>query len=161
MSRNKIYVALALGLISAFILRAALVSSARTKGGENPPPVAEMAVNASGQIQPVKDEAAPAPGAPAVAAPVAPAAGPGAQTANQAEESDGKSVLAADGKETLGKETLPPVGEMVGARTNSVNAGQFGPPTEFLNRTSPQSNPLLNPPNPVNIGGPVVSAETR
>jgi len=75
-------------------------------------------------------------------------------------QGDGKETLAStDGKETLGKETLPPVGELVGQRLDSVNPGQAGPPVEYLNKNP--ANPLLTPPNPVNVSGPVVSAETR
>jgi hypothetical protein len=72
---------------------------------------------------------------------------------------DGKTVQAPDGKTVLpfdGKETLPPVGQLAGQNIYAVNPAISGAPVEFLNK-----NPLLNPPNPVNVSGPVVSAETK
>jgi hypothetical protein len=76
---------------------------------------------------------------------------------------DGKTVLESDGKTVLpteGKETLSPVGELTGQRGEAVAPATGGPPTEFLNKTA-AGNPLLTPPNPVNVSGPVVSAETK
>jgi hypothetical protein len=84
---------------------------------------------------------------------------------------DGKEVLATDGKEVLpmdGKETLAPVGQMLpGLRPEAIDPSTGAPPTEFLNPTKPTTTKpasddlLLAPANPENVGGPVVSPETR
>ena len=78
---------------------------------------------------------------------------------------DGKEVIGPDGKEVLppdGKETLGPVGEYIpSTRPAAVNPVNGAPTIEFLNNTPNSNNPLLTPPNPQNVGGPVVSPETR
>lgn len=173
MSRKIIYIGLGVGLVCTILLRAALVPGARTDN-----PAVELAENTSTawQMQPVADTAAPAPAT--QPAPVAQKSVP-AKPAPEAIASDKAILAAGDGKETLpavgedgkevlpadGKESLPPVGELIGQRTGQqVDPNAYGPPVEFLNRPSSggsSSNPLLNPPNPVNVGGPVVSADTR
>ena len=69
---------------------------------------------------------------------------------------DGKTVIPTDGKEVLpsGKEALPPVGQFINSQPQNVDPSQIGPPTEYRNP------PILNAPNPTNVSGPVVSAET-
>jgi len=77
---------------------------------------------------------------------------------------DGKEVIPPDGKETIGKETLPPVGQLLpSGLPQSVDPAAGGPPTEYVNKNtnSNNNNPLLTEPNPQNVSGPVVSAETR
>ncbi|HEX4084197.1 MAG TPA: hypothetical protein VHY22_04745 [Chthoniobacteraceae bacterium] len=102
---------------------------------------------------PILANASPTPAAPGVT-PAATAAPPdGKETLPP----DGKETLAPDGKETLGKETLPPVGEFVGERPESVDPGPNTAPAEYYKK----ANPLLTPPSLQNVGGPVVSPETR
>ena len=75
---------------------------------------------------------------------------------------DGKEVIPPDGKETIGKETLPPVGQLLpSGLPQSVDPANGGPATEYINKNDNNNNPLLTPPNPQNVAGPVVSAETR
>jgi hypothetical protein len=78
---------------------------------------------------------------------------------------DGKEVIPPDGKEVIptdGKETLPAVGQLLpSGRPSAVDPANAGPPTEYLNRNVENNNPLLTSPNPQNVAGPVVSAETR
>lgn len=84
-------------------------------------------------------------------------------------QSDGKSVLPAvgenDGKTVLppsGKEVLPPVAELIGQKPPEVDpAAPVAPPEYYESNLNKGSNPLLNPPNPVNVSGPVVSNEAR
>lgn len=81
-------------------------------------------------------------------------------------ENDAVTGVGGDGKEVLptdGKESLPPVGMFIPGRINSVDPANGGPANEFLNKSksSSQTNQLLDPPNPENVNGPVVSPETR
>jgi hypothetical protein len=69
---------------------------------------------------------------------------------------DGKEVLPVDGKETL-----PPVGMLLPSRPFAVSTASGDPGIEFLNKNKSSSNQLLDPPNPQNVDGPVVSPETR
>ena len=148
---KKIVGILSLVVIATVVGRSLLVSPARTSAVQDQPALIQQpTARVATEVQVVKAATCAATPAPALAA-------VGSQ------EPDGKQVLAvSDGKTVLptdGKETLPPVGELVGQRTNSVDPGHTGPPTEYLNKET--SNPLLTPPNPVNISGPVVSPETK
>jgi hypothetical protein len=71
---------------------------------------------------------------------------------------DGKEVIPADGKETL-----PPVGQLLnGQRPGGLDPGNGDPATEFLNtKKSNPNNQLLTSPSVFNVAGPVVSPETR
>ena len=157
---KKIVGVLSLVVIATIMSRSLLTSPART-AGDQPPALAQQPIPQPVVAQ-VNPPSSPVPKPPVAAAkPALPAIGAGPDGKEVLAESDGKTVLPGDGKETIGKETLPPVGELVGQRTDSVNPGHSGPPIEYLNNTPPSSNPLLTPPNPVNVSGPVVSAETR
>jgi hypothetical protein len=93
-----------------------------------------------------------------VAAPVAqPVKSPPAIAENDSRTGgDGKEVQPLDGKETL-----PPVGMFIPSRPFAVNPANGDPATEFLNKNKSSSNQLLDPPNPENVDGPVVSPETK
>jgi len=96
-----------------------------------------------------------------LAAPVAqPVKSPPAIAENDAGTGgDGKEVLPPDGKEAL-----PAVGMFIpSSHSFAVNPSNGDPDTEFLNKkkSSSSSNQLLDPPNPQNVDGPVVSPETR
>jgi len=149
---KKIIGVLSLTLITIILSRSLLTSPARTIG-DLPQLrsflVQQPALRASAELND------PTP-ATCAATPVPPAIG--------SQETDGKELIPPDGKTVLppdGKEALPPVGELVGQRSQSVDPGHAGPPTEFLNKQAASPSPLLTPPNPFNVSGPVVSAETR
>jgi hypothetical protein len=101
----------------------------------------------------------------ASATPAVPAAQP-VKSPPAIAENDMVTGAGGDGKEVLptdGKESLPPVGMYIPGRLSAVNPGNGDPSTEFLNKnkSSSSSNQLLDPPNPQNVDGPVVSPETR
>lgn len=159
MKGKIIYLGLAVGLGLAVLLRFALASHFFNSGAAQP----SLAVSTlQAPLKPVSDEdvtrvAATAP--PVAAASPALAAVAEGQTAAAGGGSDGKTVIPPDGKTVLpmdGKTALPPVGELVGQRPDSVIPGEAGPPVEYLNKNS---NPLLTPPNPANVSGPLVSGE--
>jgi hypothetical protein len=102
-------------------------------------------------VQPVA-AAAPVPVPPGVLPPI----GESGSTSYTVAEADGKEVIPTDGKEILA-----PVGSYLPNRLDAVDPSNGSAPTEFLNKTNSNSkNQLLTPPNPQNVAGPVVSAET-
>jgi hypothetical protein len=107
------------------------------------------AKTAQTSVQPVVGTA-PAP----VPAGVLPPIGETGSTSYTVAEADGKEVLPMDGKEVL-----PAVGEHLPGRPDAVDPANGGAPNEFLNKTN-SNNQLLTQPNPQNVAGPVVSAET-
>ena len=140
---------LSVAVIAAVMARSLLISPAGLSAGQQPA-LDRLSVS---QTDPKLQEHKAA--ACAAATPVLQAIGSQAPDGKEVlPESDGKTVLPADGKETL-----PPVAELVGQRTDSVDPGHLGPPIEFLNKTP--SSPLLSPPSPGNVSGPVVSTDTK
>jgi hypothetical protein len=159
--KRMLIVVVGLGIVCGFVLRSAFSKS--TKG--DAPGTGDVAQN---NAAPQAQAPAPAPAqsqAPTSAPVATPAPAPIAEYEDKtANSSDGKETLAPDGKETVGKETvgkeaLPPVGESIGVRPEALSLLNPGAPTEYLG--TPKNNPLLAPPNPVNVSGPVVSAETK
>jgi len=144
---QKLIFGLGLGLVCGLLLRAAFLKPATAAQSDSLLP-AQDAPKAAPQTAAASARPAPKP-AVATPAPSAPSA-----------EADGKTVLPSDGKTVLptdGKESLPPVGERVGQRTDMIDPSHNGAPAEYYKG----SNPLLTPPSPQNIQGPVVSSETR
>jgi len=156
MTRNqKIAICVGLAVTCGFAFRAAFLKL------ENPAtaPQAGATLVAQNNLKPT--EAANQTVSAASPTPAAPAAQPAKSPPQIAENdagTDGKEVIPTDGKETL-----PPVGMFLPTHTAGVNPGNGDPSTEFLNKTksSSSSNQLLDPPNPQNVDGPVVSPETR
>jgi len=145
--KQKLIVGIGLAVICGVVLRTAFSKSAKPDGIADSPLTAGVAQNNA----PEEQQQAQTPAEPA--------------TADTAADSDGKTVIP-DGKETVGKETigkeaLPPVGESIGVRAEMVSLLSPSAPPEYLGKPNANNNALLTPPNPVNVSGPVVSAETR
>jgi len=147
----KLIAGAALGVVCGLILRSAFSKSAPASNSADPP---APAVQTDAQaIQPVASGTDAPPPPPGV---VASDSGGDGKTVLPG---DGKTVLPEEGKTVLpteGKETLPPVAELFNSQPQMVDQNPVGPPTEYL-----RNNPLLTPPSPVNVSGPVVSPETR
>lgn len=158
-SSQKIFTGIGLCLVCGVVLKSALTSSDKTAwhlvdphlidSSAAPTTVAHNPDQSQSNVQTAPLIGAQGPKLASIAEP--PQSGP-----------DGKEVIAPDGKEVIppdGKETLPAVGQLLpSGKPASVNPNNGGPPVEFLNKNK---NPLLTPPNPQNVAGPVVSAETR
>jgi hypothetical protein len=70
---------------------------------------------------------------------------------------DGRDVVTPDRRAVL-----PAVGQLISSHPFGVDPGHGEPALEFQNKPAPKtSNQLLDPPNPQNVAGPVVSQETR
>jgi hypothetical protein len=140
----------ALALASAIAFRSAFWKSDKT------PPVLPATLLAQDNPKPTQaaNQTIASPTPVAVAQPVK---SPPAIAENDARTAaDGKEVLPLDGKETL-----PSIGMFIPSRPFAVDPASGGPGTEFLNKNKSSSNQLLDPPNPENVDGPVVSPETR
>jgi len=150
---QKLFTGLFMGLICGVVLGAALTKSAKATAGVDLPATPTYAANdaklAETTAQPLSETQAP---------PLTQAADTTAGDGKTVlPESDGKTEIPPDGKETIGKETLPPVGESIGSLPQEVEPGNTSAPPEYLGK----AKALLSPPNPVNVSGPVVSEETQ
>jgi hypothetical protein len=158
-SSHKIVIGVGLGLLCGVILKSGLIHNDNVAWHLADPSTAPATVAQTSTI-PAQNTVQP------VSAPIV-AQGPKLASISEPPQSgpDGKEVIPPDGKEVIppdGKETLPPVGELLpSGRPAEVNQSNGAPPVEFLNKNNNHTDPLLDPPNPQNVGGPVVSPETR
>jgi len=161
-NRQKLIIALGLAVLCGLILRSAFSKSPKALSYVPPadaPVYAENDVKASGGDSSQLIAASTTTVTQAPAPVIKPAAGDGKADPS----SDGKTVLppvGEDGKTVIptdGKESLPPVGQFINSQPQNVDPSQVGPPTEYRNTNS--RNPLLSPPNPNNVAGPIVSQE--
>ena len=149
-------------IVSTVAICGAILHTAFSKTEKAPMP--EIAIANAVPGQPVHSEAVTTvnPIVPGADAKKAACSASGTSTDKKA-DSDGKTVMAGDGKEVLPgdgkdtKEVLPPVGESIGSRSQVIDAANPGAPPEYLPSNTPK--PLLTPPNPTNVSGPVVSPE--
>jgi len=162
-STQKIFTGIGLCLVCGVVLKSAISTTSKTNWHLVDPAAAPTTVSQTippapqTAVQPAPLIGAQGPKLASIAEP--PQSGPdGKETVG----SDGKEVIPPDGKETVGKETLPPVGQLMpSGLPQSVDPANGGPATEYINKNDNNNNPLLTPPNPQNVAGPVVSAETR
>jgi hypothetical protein len=155
---QKLIIGITLGLVCGVVLKSALPN-----GGKSTPSVdlTQAPTLAQNNFKPAEATAA----LPPIGASPTPAADSTTPTGTGGDgkeviASDGKEVIPTDGKEVIptdGKEVLPPVGQLL-PNPDAVDPGQGGPAIEYTNKTT---NQLLEPPTPQNVGGPVVSPETR
>jgi hypothetical protein len=166
-STQKIFTGIGLCLVCGVALKSAMSTSPKTNWHLVDPAAAPTTVSQAAQttVQPAPALLIGAQGPKLASIAEPPQSGPdGKETiAPDGKETigtDGKEVIPPDGKETIGKETLPPVGQLMpNGLPQSVDPANAGPPAEFINTNN--NNPLLTEPNPQNVAGPVVSAETR